>query len=223
MTASAYSYQVILYTLLSQAFVAIRAVVDLERVTRAILITQAAFMAVYRKAGVALGFPGGRSHIAFIVAFVHRTLICAGSLPSLARTRPAPPIHTSPRLTGPCLVSTRLAPPIQAVPRLALNWSPVSGGGSLPGHALASHAVPRRTPPRRTQSRLDMPHPAAPGLALKQRNQPAYLPTWSLLLKDAPAKWQIDRPMPANMKIAGRTSFSTASISHPLLNVNREF
>lgn len=187
MTASANGYQVILYTLLSEAFVAIRAVVDLERVTRAILITQAAFMAVYRKAGVTLGFPSGRSHVAFIVAFVHRVLNCAGSLPCQARPRQARPVRaaprpTAPRPTHPNQAKLNLAPFRHALP---CNWSPVSGGGSLPC----------QTPPRRASPDLARPHRAVPyrTAPCPETKKSACLPAHMVALAEGRAREMADR------------------------------
>lgn len=146
---------------------------DLQGIARAILITQAAFVAIYHEARSAFGFPGVGGNIAFVVGFVHTS-----SLPC-----PAAPVRCLSRLTLP-----GTAGPCRA---LSCNWSPVSSGVSLPGLAL-----PRRTTPHHVAPRPAAPRLTAPGLALKKKS--ACLPaSWSLLLKDAPAKWQIDRPMPA--------------------------
>jgi hypothetical protein len=119
-TAFANSYQVILYTLLSEALIAIGAVVDLQRIARAIFVTKAAFMAVQHKAGFTLGFPRGGTDVAFISGAVHKA-----SLPS----------HAVPGLVPPGRAEKSHAIPDWALPGLAL-WIGPRCPGVVPCRAL---------------------------------------------------------------------------------------
>ena len=151
MTAFANGYQVILYTLLSEALIAFGAVVYLQGVARAVLITQPALVAVQGEPGLAFGFPGGGLHVGFITGAVHRVLRWAGipAVPNLARPR-----HSSSGLATPSQ-----APPVHATfshtPSYLAIGRPLAGGGSLPGLAgpnptLPCHASPRQTRPCQT-------------------------------------------------------------------------
>ena len=236
MTPFADGYQVILYALLSEALVAFGAVVYLQGVARAVFVTQPALVAVQGEPGLAFGFPGGRAHIAFIGGLVHRVLCWAGILavPCLTSRRYGVPGHavpypalTGPRPTTPCPAPLRLATPNPAEPRFALQLVaavrrciPALPHLTQPCQTSPSRALPCHTRPRLAVSSRTLPGPTPPYRALPWKKKSACLPaSWLLLLKDAPAYGQIDRPMPATeIENAGsRPSAHPLYHTHPCL------
>ena len=170
MAAFTDSYQVMLYTLLSEALVAIGAVMHLQWVARAVLITQAALVAVQRKAGVALGLPGSGGDVLLVSRALHRFLCPAGVLAKPCLVLPSP---IAPEQAGPCPAKPRLTEPCRALQLVAAarRWF---------------LAMPRLAPPRRTASRPAMPYQAIANLAKPRRasqetQKPTCLPTSHLL------------------------------------------
>ena len=101
------------YALIRYPPVTVGAVVDLQRIARAVLIAQAALVPVQRLAGLSFGGPCGRTHVPFVIAASHRVLVDAGeerlALPSLALPCPAnaEPEHAKPSLDLPSPASYR--------------------------------------------------------------------------------------------------------------------
>ena len=226
-TSFADSYQVILYTLLSEALIAFGAVVYLQSVARAVLVAQPALVVVQGEPGLALGFPGGGLHIGFITGAIHKS-----SLPCLAQPIPSQPFlnlpnragphHTEPRPAEPCrtapnrivpnLAAPRLAPPYPAL-QLVARWRAV-----VPCHARPSPAVPNRTVASRILPGLAVPHRVLPRRVSSCPEKEISLPTCLVVaLAEGRTRVWADRQANAcnrNRK-SGFTSFSTDSISHP--------
>ena len=164
-------YQVILYTLLSETLVAFGAVVYLQRVARAVLVTQPALVAVQGEPGFALGFPLRRTHVGFIAGAVHRVLCWAGipALPNLTGV-----YHIRSRLTTSRRAASRptmssLAMPYRDLAYLALQLVaavrrciPALPYRTRPNHALSRPASPSLARPRHSSSSLAMTNQTTP-------------------------------------------------------------
>lgn len=130
---------------------------DLERVTFPGFVAHTATKSIQGESGFALALPSIRFHVGFIAGLAHCALRWTASMPC-----PVSPHLVQPYPSQPCMAPSRHA----------ANWSPVSGGNSLPCLALPSlirsgPAYPRRASTRpsetsRASSRLAQPRLAAP-------------------------------------------------------------
>ena len=181
MTTFADSNQVILYTLLSETLVAFGAVVYLQRVARAVLVTQPALMAVQGEPGVTFGFPGGGLHVGFITGAVHRVLCWAGipALPNLTGVYHIRSGLTTSRRAASRPTMSSLAMPYRDLAYLALQLVaavrrciPALPYRTRPNHALSRPASPSLARPRHSSSSLAMTNQTTPYQALPSPTVP---------------------------------------------------